>query len=192
VARESALSDDDRQKLEAALAAAITLIYQHHQTEAFAQLNALERSLHLTPAAMQKINAKAREVADSVQAGINSRIAAAYDQATQDGSNPTTAAASARQSIHGYNDTTLTPYLVSWAAQRGVIDAYSAVPNPDLQGQSMRDAVQWEWQQLADYPDECAEAAAASPASYDELTGITGGDPPIHRNCGCSLTPVGA
>jgi hypothetical protein len=183
MAAEPGLTDQQRHDLEAALAAALIMIYNHHQQAAFAKLGAVERGLHLSPGAMVKLNAKAREVAASVQAGVSQRLTAAQNEP-----DPATATDQAKAGIHRYNDATLIPYLVSFAAQSGLTDAYAQTPS-DRQGVSMRDAVLWVWDRTSgcDFDDPCGDAQDASPASYDELMAITGSCPPLHRRCACQV-----
>jgi hypothetical protein len=54
----------------------------------------------------------------------------------------------------------------------------------------MRDSIPWVWEQNTQFPDDCAAAADASPASYSTLVGIAGGEPPVHENCQCTLEPA--
>lgn len=177
------VTDEDRERLAAEIAAALALIYQHHAQRAYARLKRTPRALHQGFRIQHTLNAKASEVAGSVQRGVNTRIA----NAQVDPENPD-AVAQSQQAMDTYNAKTLVPYLTAWAAQQALSDVYADTPSP-TPGLSMRDAVNWVWTQVTDNPDDCADAAAASPASYNQLVGIGGGEPPVHRNCQCSLDP---
>lgn len=191
------MTDEQRQKLERALAAALLLIYRDRSAEAFAQLGQTEILLDIPYDARERIAAFARERAQLVQNGVNQRLdrAIAAEQGTlADGEHPAIpsqpgAVHAALAEMRSYNTNTLIPFLAGRAAQYGLVDAYARTPS-DTPGVSMRDGVPWMWTQLSDYQDDCSEAAAASSASYDTLVSLGGSPPPVHPRCSCSLDPV--
>ncbi|MGH2447441.1 MAG: hypothetical protein ACRDFS_02385 [Chloroflexota bacterium] len=85
------------------------------------------------------------------------------------------------RSARAYNQNTLIPYTTNYARLQGRSDFYRQ--------NDLLDQTRWEWEQQDDYPDGCADAEAASPASYDALVQLAGGEPPVHPNCGCDITP---
>jgi hypothetical protein len=170
------ISDDDRDKLEEALAVALLQIYAGKRATALAQLGQTVDALDVPPAASQKVLDFARERARLIQEGVNERMSGADD--------PTAVASE----IDQYNRDHLQPWMDRWAQNRGVSDAYAEVPATSGTG-TMRDEKLWVWTQNSSYNDSCSAAAAASPATWDELVTIAGGEPQTHNGCKCDLSP---
>lgn len=173
------VSDENRRRLEAALVVALALIYAGKSQEAYAALGAAGVTVDSDslPFAIRSFLASfAADRAQKVQEGINTRIATAEN------------VASMAADIGAYNDTVLAPYIISTVEHKAVLDAFQSTPG--TAGQSAADEHLWTWTQQTSFPDDCADAAGASPASLGELLGIVGGPPPRHERCQCSLDPV--
>lgn len=171
------VSDDDRRRIAEEIAAALLLIYAGKRQQALAQLGREVATGDLPPDAVATVQAFADDRAQKIQDGVNSRM---------DGSDDPTATA---HSIDEYNATVLLPFLQSWASHRGTLDAYQETPG-QTPGSTAATDRQWLWAQQTDFEDDCSEAAAASPASLDDLLSITGAPPPVHERCQCTLAPA--
>lgn len=174
------ITDDKRRKIETALVASLLLIYRRQAALSLAQLGLPVDTGPSDPTVTQKIGTFAADRAQKIQDGINKRLAAAALAG---------AVRQAKQEIKDYNRDVLTPYMESWATHQAIVDVYASDPAPDGEG-SMLDWVMWTWEQTTDFYDDCTQAEASSPASYDELIGITGSPPPVHPRCSCLLYPV--
>jgi hypothetical protein len=95
--------------------------------------------------------------------------------------------AQTRNATDRYNAKTLIPFMVGFAAVAALVDTYQSIDS-NVDGKSVAQAIDWTWTQNSDFPDECMDAAAASPAPLDELLAIGGGAPPAHPNCNCELS----
>lgn len=180
-----AVSDQDRNQLEAELLAGLIAVYLHRHGATLAKLGNIQAELNLSPAALVALRREAHDVANTVQSGVNKRISAA-----QNAPDPGEAVQQAKNGMHDYNRKTLLPYLVRFAATRGNTDAYARTPST-TPGVSMRDAILWDWERTSGctFSDPCGDAQDASPASYDTLVSIAGGEPPLHRSCACGIVP---
>lgn len=181
------ITDDDRKRLAEALALALLAVYNGAAQTALEQLGLAEQEFHATPEMIAVLNKEAADVAATVQAGINTRL-----QDAQSGADDAPTVEQVQQEVDQYNATVLIPYLTSWASHRAISDVYETTPNPDNPDQSMRDAVQWQWDQHTDFLDDCTSAMEASPDTFDNLVAIAGGIPAVHRHCLCTLSPVTA
>jgi hypothetical protein len=184
------VTDDDRHRIEEAIAASALLMYLGAKREAHYALGVSQ-----APAADDDQRAEiidfAAQRAQLVQTGINTRVAAAVaalgDRPAEDEVRAAVHAALAE--IATYHAAVLIPYITSWAYHRGLVDAYHETIDPAT-GRPHAESQQWIWTQTTDCVDDCTEAAAASPASVDDLIAIAGGPPPAHPRCACDLAPA--
>jgi hypothetical protein len=185
-----AVNDDERRRLQDAITAAALLIYLGAKREA-------QYTLGVTQAPVADddqraaINEFGAQRAQLIQTGINTRLAAAVAALGDDPSEDAAHAAvhAALGEIATYHTAVLVPYITSWAYHRGLVDAYHETVDP-MTGRSHAESTQWVWTQYTDCMDDCSDAAAASPAPYDDLAAITGGPPPAHPRCACDLSPA--
>lgn len=186
------MTDEQRRKLQDAIAAALLLIYRDRAKAAMTRLAAQEAQIGVPLNVREKIDAFARDRAQQVQTGINRRLdkALAGLPETATDADKAQAVAAARRDVERYNAAVLTPFLTSWAAQQAQSDVYGA--STLATGQNARAGTQWIWTRGSgsDEPDSCGDAQDASPNDYDTLVSIGGGIPPIHPHCQCSIDPV--
>ena len=178
-----AIDEQKRKEIEAALLAALLLIYRGSHRAALAALG-VAADPTVSPDAEKRIAAFAQDRAEKIADGINGRM----DAAGQPDADATPGEQS--ENISDYNAAVLAPFLRSWAWHQGMIDAYRQTPAQASPDDSALDETSWVWTQTTDYNDECTAADAASPASYDDLIAITGAPPPVHERCQCLLAPV--
>lgn len=181
------MTESDRQKLEAAIAAALLLIYLGRRKQALRNLKQTEDALALTVAERRKIEGFATDRSRLVQQGIAQHIDHAVGAADEGAAAATSAVETAHASIRRYNIRTLIPFLASWAKHQAVKDTYQRVRIDDNPATHAQD---WEWTQVTDYSDECQAAAAMGAAPLKDILVVTGSWPPIHSRCQCSLEPV--
>lgn len=216
-ADQSGVSDQHRDAFQAALLAALLLVYLGRTSEARAAVSQ-SGLFSMSGDALATLHAFVADRARLIQTGINARIAQ-LKTALSAGSTPSerTAATNSlplvvrdalsglegaasneerqaahdalKQSIHDYHAGTLGPFMDSTTVHAALIDTYQSVESI-TPGVSMADAVQWEWSQRTQCHDDCEDADAASPASLNTLYAITGGPPAIHVGCACTLTPL--
>lgn len=191
----AAVAEPDHDTRNAALLAALLLMYRGKAKDArtviangtpmlgLTDMAALGSDLPLSARTQAKLSAFAADLADSIDRGVAQRMAVA-------GLPGKPTVAETVRSIEQYNRATLIPYIQSWARHQALVDTYAAIPANDGTGRSMLEAIDWEWEQNSENPDECEEAEAASPAPYGDLIAITGSEPPVHRNCACTLEPA--
>lgn len=189
---DSARSKDKQKKLAEAIAAALFLIWRGHAREAWDRLGHAEKALQLPQDVIDKINAFAAHRAELVTTGIATYTQNQLDNLPSDASasDAVQAKEQTQGAIQTYNTMILVPFMARWAQYQSQTWAYDNVEDPNNPDQSMLQATQWAWSQWTEFPDDCTEAEAASPASYDELMAITGSEPPAHERCLCTLEPV--
>jgi hypothetical protein len=177
------VNDEQRKKIEAAIIAALTAIWLARRQAIEADLGK-EISTELPAAVVDKIAAFAEDRSGKIQDGVNEYFQSALDALPPDAS-PEQIATTIRNTateIDQHNQGPLSDYVDSWGDHQALYDTYDEY---DALG-----GMDWYWQQSTDWPDECMEAEAASPAPMDELMSITGGMPPVHLNCQCDCFPA--
>lgn len=185
------MTDADRRRLEAALAAALLLIYAGKARQALDGLALFERTWRITPEIRQRINAFAADRAQKVHDGINQRLDASGADLPPDASpgDHQRARRTSLSEIAAYNAHVLSPFMVAWTGMQALLDVYRGTESETTPGKSRADDTQWTWEQRTSFQDECGDAASASPAPLDELLGIAGAPPPLHPRCLCTLSP---
>jgi hypothetical protein len=185
------VSNRDRDKLAAALAAALLVAYKDAYAAALKALGRTDEPVTVTREAAARIESFATDRAQKVQNGINARVDAALATLPADAGEHAKAAAvqSVADGAHEHNHAVLIPFLASWAKHQSLLDAATRTIDPAT-GSLMRDSTLWQWVQTTDYQDDCTDADALGPARLDDIFAVTGGPPPLHENCACSLGPV--
>jgi hypothetical protein len=183
------ISDEQRDAIAAGLLAALLLIYRGRVMAIYAALK-LDLAVTVSAAAQSSLATFAVQRARLIQVGINDRVSAALDALPDDADQQATDAALAavRQSVETHHTDKLLPVLISAAWHQATVDTYQNTESsqPD---KSLADVTPWTWTQYTEFEDDCQDAAAASPASLDDLLAIAGDKPPLHVGCGCTLDP---
>lgn len=215
---QSGVSDSHRDALQAALLAALLLVYLGRTSEARAALSQ-SGLFSMSSDALATLHAFVADRAQLIQAGINARIAqlktalssgsTTAERAAATNSLPkpvrdalsglegaatseerATAHDALKQSIHDYHAGTLGPFMDSTTVHAALIDTYQSVESA-TPGVSMADSVLWEWVRNTEWKhDGCQEAEDASPAPLDTLIGLAGSAPSVHLGCDCDLHPA--
>jgi len=184
------VNDRHRRELAAALLIALLALYRRRTRQTLDALGLTTAPVVVSASTMAWLTAFANDRAVKAQRGINLRLEQAVTELPDDADAGVQRAAlqQARTEMRDYNGAWLAPFLISTVAHQELVDTYRDLPSstPDI---SLADAVPWTWEQFTSNPDDCAEAAAASPASLDDLLAITGGMPAVHEKCQCTCTP---
>lgn len=184
------VNDRHRTELAAALLIALLALYRRRTRQTLDALGLTTAPVVVSASTMAWLTAFANDRAAKAQRGINLRLGQAITELPDgaDASVQRAALQQARTEMRDYNGTWLVPFLISTVSHQELVDTYRDQPS-STPGVSLADAVPWTWEQFTGYADECQAAAAASPASLDDLLAITGGMPAIHERCQCTCTP---
>ncbi len=185
------VNDRHRKELAAALLIALLALYRRRTRQTLDALGLTTTPVVVSASTMAWLTAFANDRAAKAQRGINLRLGQAVTELPDgaDAGVQRAALQQARTEMRDYNGTWLVPFLISTVVHQELVDTYRDLPS-SMPGVSLADAVPWTWEQFTSNPDDCAEAAAASPASLDTLLGITGSPPPVHERCLCQLSPT--